>query len=222
MKPGKKLPAPMTTRRIVAHELRRAARLDPGLQRLVEQLGCPPPRAREPGFATLMAVIVSQQLSTSVAAGIRARLEKSCRGAITPRKILNRSEAELRACGLSRQKIEYIRGLARMVAARRLDLDALHAMDAEAVIGALTEVRGIGRWSAEIYALFALGRRDIFPAGDLALQVAVQRYAGLRARPDAKRTAEFAARWSPHRSCVALLMWRYYGAATLGDDRGLS
>lgn len=219
MKHRKNFYAPMTTRRIVAHELRRASALDPGLQRLVDALGCPEPRVREPGFASLMAVIVSQQLSTPVAANIRARLERSCRGAITPRKILNRGDAELRACGLSRQKAEYIRGLARMVAARQLDLDALHAMDADAVVDALTEVRGIGRWSAEIYAMFALGRRDVFPAGDLALQVAVQRYAGMRARPDAKRTAAFAERWSPHRSCVALLMWRYYGAASLDDGQ---
>lgn len=210
----------MASRRIVANELRRAAQLDPGLQRLVDALGCPAPRIRAPGFATLMSVIVSQQLSTPVAANIRARLERLCRGQITHRKILNRSDAQLRACGLSRQKAEYIRGLARLVAARRLDLDALHTMDAETVIDALTEARGIGRWSAEIYAMFALGRRDIFPAGDLALQVAVQRYACLPARPDAKRTAAFAERWSPHRSCVALLMWKYYGAATLDDAAG--
>jgi len=205
----------LATRRIIAGELRRAVVLDPELRRLVDQLGCPAPRVREPGFATLMAVIVSQQLSTAVAANIRARLEKSCRGVITHRKILNRDDAELRACGLSRQKVDYIRGLARMVAARQLDIDALHAMDTEAVIDALVEVRGIGRWSAEIYAMFALGRRDVFPAGDLALQVAVQRYAGLRARPDVKQTADFAKRWSPHRSVVALLMWKYYGAGTL-------
>lgn len=205
----------MLSRRQVANELRRAARLDPGLHRLVEQLGCPEPRARTPGFATLLSVIVSQQLSTAVAASIRARLEKSCRGAITHRKILNRDEAQLRACGLSRQKVDYIRGLARMVAQRQLDLEALAGMESEAVIDALCEVRGIGRWSAEIYAMFALRHRDIFPAGDLALQVAVQRYAKMRARPDVKRTAAFAARWSPHRSCVALLMWKYYGATTL-------
>jgi len=205
----------LATRRIIAGELRRAVALDPGLQRLVDQLGCPAPRVREPGFATLMAVIVSQQLSTAVAANIRARLQKSCRGVITHRKILNRDDAALRACGLSRQKVDYIRGLARMVAARQLDIDALPAFDTEAVIDALCTVRGIGRWSAEIYAMFALGRRDVFPAGDLALQVAVQRYAGLRTRPDAKRTAAFAEQWSPHRSVVALLMWKYYGAGTL-------
>lgn len=214
-----KPPTPTTARRRVANDMRRAAQLDPGLQRLVDRLGCPEPRIRAPGFATLLSVIVSQQLSTQVAANIRARLEKSCRGVITHRKILNRSDAQLRACGLSRQKVEYIRGLARMVAERRLDLDALHGLDSADVIDALIEVRGIGKWSAEIYAMFALQRRDIFPAGDLALQVAVQRYARMQTRPDAKRTAAFAERWSPHRSCVALLMWKYYGATTLDDGR---
>jgi len=101
------------------------------------------------------------------------------------------------------------------VARRQLDIDALCELDTESVIDALCTVRGIGRWSAEIYAMFALQRRDVFPAGDLALQVAVQRYARMRSRPDVKQTAALASRWSPHRSCVALLMWKYYGAATL-------
>lgn len=204
-----------TPRRQLARELQQAALLDPGLQRLIDALGCPEPRVREPGFATLLSIIVSQQLSTGVAAAIWRRLEKLCRGPVTHRRILGRDDAQLRQCGLSRQKVEYIRGLARMIADRDLDLDAVRGLGAEAAIAELLRVRGIGRWSAEIYAMFALGHRDIFPAGDLALQVAVQRYASLGARPNAGATAALAEKWSPHRSSVALLMWKYYGATTL-------
>ena len=196
-------------------ELESAARLDPGLRKLLNALGCPAPRARPPGFETLLLTIVSQQLSTGAAAAIWRKLEKSCRGRVTHRKIRNRNDAQLRACGLSAQKIGYARGLANMVAAREINLDALAKMESEAVIAELVRVRGIGRWSAEIYAMFALGRADIFPAGDLALQVAVGRYLSLPERPGAKQTAALAERWSPHRSSVALLMWKYYGAATL-------
>ncbi|MGR3984015.1 MAG: DNA-3-methyladenine glycosylase 2 family protein [Gammaproteobacteria bacterium] len=201
--------------RKLKRELELAARLDPGLRKLTAALGCPAPRARPPGFETLLRIIVSQQLSTGVAAAIWRRLEKSCRGRITHRKIRNRSDAQLRGYGLSGQKADYARNLARMVAEREVDFDALAGLEAEAAIAKLVTVRGIGRWSAEIYAMFALGHADIFPAGDLALQVAVGRYASLPERPGAKQTAALAERWSPHRSSVALLMWKYYGAATL-------
>jgi len=204
-----------TSRRQVARELQQAALLDPGLQRLIDALGCPEPRVREPGFATLLSIIVSQQLSTGGAAAIWRRLERLCGGPVTHRRILGRDDAQLRQCGLSRQKVEYIRGLARMVADRDLDLDAVREFGAEAAIAELLKVRGIGRWSAEIYAMFALGHRDIFPSGDLALRVAVQRYASLGARPDAGTTAALAEKWSPHRSSVALLMWKYYGTTAL-------
>lgn len=207
---SRKNPAPELKR-----ELRRAARLDPGLQRLIDALGYPEPRARAPGFATLLRIIVSQQLSTGVAAAIWRRIERLCRAPVTHRKILNRSGAQLRQCGLSRQKVAYAHELAQMVRQKAIDLENLQRLDTEAVIAELLTIRGIGRWSAEIYAMFALGHNDIFPAGDLALQVAVQRYASLATRPDAKTTAALAEHWSPHRTCVALLMWKYYGATTL-------
>ncbi len=202
-------------KRALKQELQRAVRLDPGLQRLLDALGYPEPRIREPGIATLLRIIVSQQLSTGVAAAIWQRLEKLCRAPVTHRKILNRSDAQLRACGLSRQKVEYIVGLARMVRQKDLDIDAIGRLDAEDAIAELIKIRGIGRWSAEIYAMFALGHADIFPSGDLALQVAVQRYANLIVRPDAKTTAVMAKKWSPYQTSVALLMWKYYGATTL-------
>ncbi|MGI9310760.1 MAG: DNA-3-methyladenine glycosylase family protein [bacterium] len=203
--------------RKLRRELNRAAKIDPRLRDLLARIGYPPPRTRPPGFQTLLRIIVSQQLSTAAAATIWSRIETLCRRRITHRTILNRDRAQLRECGLSRQKVDYAHGLARMVAHKKIDLDAIGELDSESAIAELIAIRGIGRWSAEIYAMFALGHDDVFPAGDLALQVAVQHYASLRARPDAKRTAQIARRWSPHRSSVSLLMWRYYGAATLDD-----
>ena len=196
-------------------ELRRAVLLDPGLQRLIDALGWPDPRWREAGFSTLLRIIVSQQLSTGVAAVIWERLERVCRGSVTHRKILNRSADQLRQCGLSRQKVAYSRELAQSILQKTLNLDTLNHLDADAAMAELVKIRGIGRWSAEIYAMFALNQLDIFPAGDLALQVAVQRYGSLGQRPDARQTAKLAKKWSPHRTGVALLMWKYYGATTL-------
>lgn len=199
-------------------ELRKAAALDAGLEAVLTQVGYPEPRARAAELETLLRIIVSQQLSTQVAATIWGRLERVCGKPVTHRKILKRDEAELRGCGLSKQKTEYIRGLAEMVADKRLDLAAVAGMaevDAEAAIAELVKARGLGRWSAQIYVMFALQHRDIFPEADLALQVAVQRYCGLAERPSAKETAEIARRWAPHRSSVAVLMWQYYGATTL-------
>ena len=201
--------------RELEQELEQAASLDPGLRRLLDALGYPEPRARQPGFATLLRIIVSQQLSTGVAAAIWGRVERLCRGRVTYRKILNRESDQLRQCGLSPQKVEYAHGLARMIMGKTLDLEAVGGLDAESTIAELLKVRGIGRWSAEIYAMFALGHSDIFPAGDLALQVAVQRYESLGERPDAKKTEALAKKWSPHRTSVALLMWKYYGSTTL-------
>ena len=217
-KPTKKSTQKPATTRATAQlrsDLRQAAGLDPPLQRIIDALGYPPARARPPGFATLLRTIVSQQLSTTVASAIWTRLEKACNGQITARKIRNRSVETLRGCGLSGQKIGYAHGLAADVLARRLNLDNLANLDDAEVVAELVKVRGIGQWSAEIYAMFALGRGDIFPSGDLALQVAVQRYAQLDARPDPKTTADFAAKWSPYRSAVAVLMWQYYGSTTL-------
>ena len=203
-----------STRRL-RRELRAAVKLDPRLQLLLDNYGFPAPRSRPPGFATLLQIIVSQQLSTGAAASIWQKLQKHCNGVITARKILNRDADALRQCGLSRQKAGYMHGLARMSTRRELDIDALGELAAETAIEKLCAVRGFGRWSAEIYLMFALGNRDVFPAGDLALQVAVQRFEKLRERPTAKQTALLAQKWSPHRSGVALLMWKYYGAATL-------
>ncbi len=196
-------------------ELKRAVRIDPDLGQLVCRVGLPEPRKRSPDFETLLQIIVSQQLSTHVSAVISGRLKKLCGGRITWRKILNRSDEELRQCGLSWRKVEYAQNLAEIIRQKKLDLALLAHMDSEAVIRQLTEIRGFGRWSGEIFAMFALDHKDIFPADDLALQIAIQRYLELQQRPKGKQTAEIAKRWSPHRSAVALLMWKFYGSTTM-------
>lgn len=198
-------------------QLRQAARLDPGIGELLERIGYPTPRPREASYATLLQVIVSQQISTRAAAAVWAKLCRHCGGRVTWRKVLNRDVSVLRNCGLSVRKAEYARGLAEQFRSGQLDMDTLRTLETREVVDRLIRIRGFGRWSAEIFAMFALDRRDLFPADDLALQVAVQRYHGLADRPGTKQTALLAESWSPYRSAVALLMWKYYGATTLGD-----
>ncbi len=196
-------------------ELNNACKIDPGLRTVIDTIGYPKPRSRATGYSTLAEIINAQQLSTRAAAAIWKKLEKSCGGAVTYRKILNRDPETLRECGLSRQKIEYLQGLAEMVRNGNLQLETLDSLSDNGVIDELTNIRGMGRWSAEIYAMFALDRRDFFPAKDIALQVAVQRYYQLPERPGEELTRELSEKWSPHRTAVAVLMWRYYGATTL-------
>jgi len=195
--------------------LESAVLMDPKLATVIELVGYPSPRIRPAEFVTLLQVIVSQQVSTRAASAINDRLLKLCGGKVTWRKILNRSGDQLRECGLSQNKVDYVRGLAEKIRTKELDLELLKSMDTDSVIAHLVKVRGLGRWSAEIFAMFALGHRDVFPVDDLALQVAVQRYHGLRQKPSPKETARLAEKWSPERSAVALLMWKYYGATTL-------
>ena len=200
-------------------ELNRAVMIDPGLSSVLDTCGYPAARRRDADFATLAQIINAQQLSTRSAAAIWDRLASSCRGEVTCRKILNRGQDGLLSCGLSRQKSQYLLSLAEEIKCGALVLEDLAGMEDAELIDRLMKLRGVGRWSAEIFAMFALGRRDVFPAGDLALQVAVQRFAGFELRPTASELAGFAGRWSPHRSSVALLMWKYYGTTTL-DSRG--
>lgn len=197
------------------YELNSACRRDARLQRILERVGCPEPRYREPGFATLAGIINAQQLSTRAAAAIWLRLERSCRGEVTIRKVLNRDTPQLMECGLSARKADYIRSLAESIRSKDLDLDWIQRLDDDSLVLELTKIRGLGRWSAEIYAMFALGRPDLFPAGDLALRVSVQRLCRRRTTMDESQVRRYASRWSPHRSAVALLMWKYYGATTL-------
>ncbi|HEX6141715.1 MAG TPA: hypothetical protein VFZ01_03285 [Geminicoccaceae bacterium] len=192
---------------------------DPAVRAALGRLGYPPPRQRPPGFATLIQIMVAQQLSTRAAAAIWARLEARLGGEVTAAGLLALGEAELRAAGFSRQKITYARLAAEAIASGGLALERLREQPDAAVIEAISGLKGFGRWSAEIYLLFALGRGDAFPADDLAIQIGMQRLRGLERRPDARLTRDLAAPWRPYRGCGAILLWHLYGATTLEARR---
>lgn len=191
------------------------AALDPDVATALRRIGYPPARERAPGFPTLVRIVAAQQVSTASAASIWRRLEAALGGEVTPERLLAAGEPVLRAAGFSGRKAAYTLGLAEAVTAGRLDLHAVHGLDDEGAIAAITALKGFGRWSAEIYLLFALGRADAFPAGDLAVQIAFQRLKGLPARPGDPELRRLAAPWSPWRGAGAVFLWHYYGAATL-------
>ena len=183
--------------------------MEPAFAAAIERVGYPLPRMRAPGYETLLRTIVGQQVSVASAAAVWRKLEAELGPGCDPAALLARDFDALRACGLSRQKQGYARSLAEMVTSGALDLHALPADDEEA-IAQLIKIKGIGRWSAEIYLLFAEGRPDIWPAGDLAVQIEVGRILGLPERPSERATRELAERWRPHRGAVAVMAWHHY------------
>ncbi len=182
---------------------------EPAIARALKRVGYPEPRIRPAGYATMLRTIVGQQVSVAAASSIWNRLEAFLGKGLPPERLLASEFEELRGCGLSRQKQGYARSLCELVTTGALDLTALPAGDEEA-ISQLTRVKGIGRWSAEIYLLFAEGRPDIWPAGDLAVQAGLHRLLGLDQRPGEKETREMAESWRPHRGAVALFTWHCY------------
>ena len=197
--------------------LDRLAVIDPDVARALARIGYPEPRVRHPGFATLLRIMVAQQLSTRSAAAIWARVEQACPPLVTAERFLALDEGAFKTIGFSRQKMTYGRGLAEAIAGGALDLEALATVPEEAAIEAISALPGFGRWSAEIYLLFALGRADVFPADDLALQVGMQRLKRLDARPNRKLMDQLAEPWRPVRGCGATFLWHLYGTATLDD-----
>jgi DNA-3-methyladenine glycosylase II len=187
--------------------------LDPEtIGRLIEIGGPTPLRRREPGFAGLAAIIVSQQVSVASANAIFGRLEAAL-APLSPEAALGAGEEGLRRCGLSGPKIRALTAVAEAVAGRGLDLAALAHMPAPEAHRALVAVKGIGPWTADIFLLFCLGHPDAFPAGDLALQEAAKLALGLRTRPDAAKLERLAERWRPYRGIAARMLWTYYRAA---------
>jgi DNA-3-methyladenine glycosylase II len=182
--------------------------IEPAFARARARIGDPPPRIRAPGFETLLRAIVGQQVSVKAAEAIWARVDAATGGAADPAKIAATSDEALRGAGLSRQKIAYARSLADEVRSGRLDFARLPADD-EAAIAALTRAHGIGRWTAEVYLLFAEGRGDIFPAGDLAVRQEIGLILGLDAAPTEKQVRALAERWRPHRGAAAIFAWHH-------------
>lgn len=187
---------------------------EPAIARALALAGYPEPRIRDPGYATLMRTIVGQQVSVAAAASMWRKLEDFLGPELPPAKLLAADFDTLRACGLSRQKQGYLRSLCELVEAGALDFAALPTDDEEA-IAELVQIKGIGRWSAEIYLLFAEGRADIWPAGDLAVQAGLQKLLGLDERPSEKSTRELAEAWRPHRGATAIFTWHCYNNPAL-------
>jgi len=180
------------------------ASFDPRFKTALAQIGPLPSRLKPEGFDQLLNAIIGQQVSVASANAIWGRmvgLELT-----TEDSIANASDDDLRAAGLSQQKMRYARALAEA----RIDYDALRDMPSETVIKTLTQVTGIGQWTAEIYAMFSLGRADVFAHGDLALQEAARVLLELEERPKEKQMKLIAADWSPWRSVAARVLWAYY------------
>ena len=190
------------------------ARREKAFAAVLERHGRPEPRVSDPGATTLLRTIVGQQVSVAAARSMWAKLESAYGSPPDLTKILPASDDELRLAGLSRQKAGYARSLAQLVLSGELDLGGLPEDDEEA-IALLTKIKGIGRWSAEIYLLFAEGRTDVWPAGDLAVQVEIGKLLGLEGKPTEKQLRELAEAWRPHRGAVAVLAWHSYNSEVL-------
>ena len=187
---------------------------EPRIAEALTRVGYPEPRIRETGYQTLLRTIVGQQVSVAAAASVWNKLEAEVGADMLPHELLARDFDALRACGLSRQKQGYARSLCELVVARELDFDSLPADDEEA-IAQLTRIKGIGRWSAEIYLLFAEGRPDVWPAGDLAVQAGLGKLLDLAERPDEKATRALAEPWRPYRGATAIFTWHCYNNPAL-------
>jgi DNA-3-methyladenine glycosylase II len=202
------------TRKSINSDIAALADREPAFARVVKQLGVPVPRSSKPGAHTLLRTIVGQQVSVAAARSMWSKLEAAYGAPPDLEAILKASDEELRLAGISRQKAGYARSLAGLVLSGELRLDALPGDDEEAV-ALLTKIKGIGRWSAEIYLLFAEGRPDVWPAGDLAVQVAIGRLLGLPDKPSEKRLRELAEPWRPYRGAAAVLAWHSYNSSVL-------
>jgi DNA-3-methyladenine glycosylase II len=185
------------------------ANIDSDLARILDKLGPPPMWQRELGFATLLCIILEQQVSLAAAKAIFNRL---CGVVVTltPENFLTLDDAQLRGIGFSRQKILYCRGLAQAIATSQLDLTKLETMDETTIRIELKRLKGIGDWTVDIYLLMALQRPDAFPKGDLAIAIALQKLKNLATRPTPAQLEAMTQHWRPWRAVAARLLWHYY------------
>lgn len=190
------------------------AAADPRFAAALRETGPLPLRRRADGFEELLSAIVSQQVSVASANAIWGRVKHA--GLTLPGNVLHAGEDDLRGCGLSRQKIRYAKALAEA----GIDYDGLRGRPDDEVIATLIQVPGIGRWTAEIYAMFSLGRADVFAPGDLALQEAARILFELDARPKERAFRDMATDWAPWRAVAARLLWAYYRVAK--DREGIA
>lgn len=200
--------------------LRRLTAAHPSLAAVLAEVGAPEPRILEPGFASLLRIVVGQQVSTASAAAIWNRLVAA--GGEDAAAFLAFDDPALGRIGFSRSKMRYGRALAQAVSAGTLDLAGLAGLPGDEASARLVALPGIGRWTAEIYRMFALGDPDVFPVGDLALREGVRLALDLQERPDQAAADTLTLPWRPERSAAALLLWRLYrhrrGITVLGAD----
>jgi len=205
-------PTDRAARDRAAATLRRIADLDTGIARALDEVGPPLIKTEPPGFASLFRIIVAQHVSTASAAAVWARLEAA--GADDPDRLTALSDDRLGTLGLTRAKQRAVRALADAVIAGRLDPVAIGERPGGEIEAALTALPGIGRWTSDIYRLFALGDPDVFPAGDVAIREGIRLMDQLPERPDARACDRRAEPWRPERSAVTHLLWRLYCART--------
>lgn len=175
----------------------------------MDTCGRPKSRKRDPGFATLVRIIIDQQVSVQAGAAIWARLVGNV-GEVTPETVISAGIDGLRASGLSGGKARYVMGIAEAIKGGALDLDGLGRCREATIRTKLTALKGIGDWTADIYLMFALGRPDIWPVGDIAIRAAAGNLMGLAERPDADQTMIIGEAWRPYRSIAAIMLWHYY------------
>jgi DNA-3-methyladenine glycosylase II len=197
------------TERTLARAVRELARRDPDLGAVVEQHGMPPLWGREPGFPTLVLIVLEQQVSLASARAAYDRLLEAV-SPLTPERFLELDDVKLRGIGFSRQKTGYVRGIAEALASGALGLDTLAALGDEEARDVLIAVRGLGAWSADVYLTMALRRPDAFPSGDLALLVSAQRVKRLETRPTPLELEALAEPWRPYRAAGARILWHAY------------
>ena len=183
--------------------------VDPDLAKVISDLGNPPLWSREPGFPTLIHIILEQQVSLASA---RAAFDKLVRasGQLTPERFLEYTDSNLKEFGFSRQKTRYGHELSKAILNGQLDLDGLQRLDDSSARDELIKIKGIGPWTADIYLLMALLRPDIWPRGDLALIKAAMEIKGLSEKPTTEALLEIAENWKPWRAVAARIAWHYY------------
>lgn len=199
-------------KRVIKKGMEALVMIDEDVANAVEQVGYPAPRLRPVGFETLFAAILSQQISTDAARAIRKRVIALMHD-VSAKSLLMVDPEALRSAGMSYRKIEYARGLAEAIFEGRLDLQGMREQTDDEVISAITALHGFGLWSAEIYLMFALRRRDVFPAGDLALRSSLGILKDLEGKLTPKQARELVEHWSPWRSVGSLFLWHYYRGA---------
>ncbi|MCH8202707.1 MAG: DNA-3-methyladenine glycosylase 2 family protein [Proteobacteria bacterium] len=198
------------TKRHLKSALDKLSARDGDMAKALKLIGYPEEHRNPKGFQTLMHILAAQQLSTRAAATIIGRLHDACAPELAPETFMRLEDEAIRAVGFSRQKLAYGRGLSEAVQSGRLVLERLETMTDQEVMAALTALKGFGRWSAEMYLIASLGRPDIWPADDLAVQEGVRRLKGLEARPGQKEMDAIAEPWRPYRTAAAIFIWHYY------------